>query len=49
MADTLNDRHNEPSVTIKLMYTDEGVMVEEYLFDGLEMFDAIAKAQREGG
>ena len=49
MADSLNDRHKEPSVTIKLMYTDEGVMVEEYSFDVLEMFDTIAKAQREGG
>ena len=47
MANSLNDKYKEPAVTIKLMYTDDGVMVEEYSFDGYELYDAIKNASDE--
>ena len=47
MVSSLNDKYEEPAVTIKLMYTNDGVMVEEYSFDGLELWDALANVQEE--
>lgn len=47
MVSSLNDKYEEPAATIKLMYTDDGVMVENYSFDGLELWDALVKMQRE--
>ena len=49
MGSSLNDKYEEPAVAIKLMCLDDGVMVEEYSFDGLELWDAWEKTQKEGG
>ena len=48
MISSLNDKYEEPAVAIKLMYLDDGVMVEEYSFDGLELWDAWEKTQKVG-
>lgn len=47
MANFLNDKYEDPAVTIKLMHTDEGMMVEEYSFDGYELYDALKNAYQE--
>ena len=47
MVNSLNDKYEEPAVSIKLMYTDEGMMVEEYSFDGYELYDALKNAYQE--
>ena len=47
MVDSLNDKYEEPAVSIKLIHTDEGMMKEEYSFDGYELYDALKNAYRE--